>query len=580
MSSANSSTTNVSVSNANVEVLEKIESQHPGEYSPAPSAHSSRPSSIVDKLEKGENEPPQGPQPITHRPTGVKWVLIIVAILVGLFLFALDNTIVADVQPAIVEEFQAVDQISWLATGFFLSGTALMLPFGQLFQVFNAKWLYIWSVLVFEVGSAICGGAPNMNALIVGRVIAGIGATGIYTGSLFLISVNTNDQERPAYIGLTGAMWGLGTVLGPVIGGAFTDSSAGWRWAFYINLPIGALIAPVLIFLVPTFDAQKGTSFWGRVKMVDWIGATLLTGTIVSIILALTFGGNEFAWNSGQVIGTFVSFGVLAILFAFSQTTWMPWQTKERRVFPVEMLFMRTTVLLFILIATSAALAFVTLYYIPLYFQFTRGDSALKSAVRLLPVIFTLVFGSVAGGIMISKFGFYSPFYIFGTALGLIGSALLHVSTTETSAARIYGYTALIGLGAGVYSQAGFAVAQAKVDPKHLGQAIGFLTTGQLTGAVVSLTIGGTVLINNAASGLSALLPDVPEATIKNAIAGTAGNFFGTLDPATRAAALDVIVNAIDKVYILTITAGAVGFVASLLLKHERIFVQGAVAAA
>jgi MFS family permease len=110
-------------------------------------------------------------------------------------------------------------------------------------------------------------------------------------------------------------MWGLGTVLGPVIGGAFTDSSAGWRWAFYINLPIGGIILPVLVFLVPNFDAQKGKSYWERVKQVDWIGSTLLTGAIVSIILALTFGGNQFAWNSGQVIGTFVTFGMFFCVF-------------------------------------------------------------------------------------------------------------------------------------------------------------------------------------------------------------------------------------------------------------------------
>lgn len=206
-----------------------------------------------------------------------------------------------------------------------------------------------------------------------------------------------------------------------------------------------------------------------------------------------------------------------------------------------------------------------------------QGDSALKSAVRLLPVIFTLVFGSVAGGILISKVGFYSPFYILGTALGLIGSALLHVSTTQTSAASIYGYTALVGLGSGMYSQAGFAVAQAKVPKNHVGQAIGFLTTGQLLGAVISLTVGGTVLIDNATSGLQQLLPDVPVAVLKNAIAGTAGKFFATLDPETRAAALDVIVGSIDKVWILTITAGAVGFVSSVFLKHERIFIEGGV---
>jgi MFS family permease len=255
----------------------------------------------------------------------------------------------------------------------------------------------------------------------------------------------------------------------------------------------------------------------------------------------------------------------------------MPWQTKERRVFPVEMLFLRTTVLLFIEIATASTLAFVTLYYIPLYFQFTRGDSALKAAVRLLPVIFTLVFGSVAGGILITKIGFYSPFYILGTALGLIGSALLHTSKVNTTAASIYGYTILVGLGAGMYSQAGFAVAQAKVAKHHAGQAIGFLTLGQLLGAVISLTIGGTVLINNATSGLMALLPGVPIAVIRNAIAGTAGSFFDTLDEQTRVAALGVIVDSIDKVWILTITAGAVGFVASLLMRHERINMEGGV---
>jgi Major Facilitator Superfamily len=258
----------------------------------------------------------------------------------------------------------------------------------------------------------------------------------------------------------------------------------------------------------------------------------------------------------------------------------MPGQTKERRVFPVEMLYMRTTVLLFILIATSAALAFVTLYYIPLYFQFTRGDSALRSAVRLLPVIFTLVFGSVAGGILITKIEYYSPFYIFGTALGLIGSALLYTSTPETTAARIYGYTILIGLGAGMYSQAGFAVAQVKVPKSMVGQAIGFLTTGQLVGAVISLSVGGTVLINTATAGLTQLLPDTPVETIRGAIAGTAGSFFQTLDEATRTAALGIIVSSIDKVYILTITAGAVGFVASVLLKHERISVPGGIPAA
>ena len=131
-----------------------------------------------------------------YLPTNNKWFLIVFAILVGLFLFSLDNTIVANIQPTIVEQFQSVEKIAWVGTGFFLSSAALTLPSGQIYQIFNAKWLYVFSVFIFEIGSALCGAAPNMNALIVGRVIAGIGSTGIYTGSLFLLSVNTSEQER------------------------------------------------------------------------------------------------------------------------------------------------------------------------------------------------------------------------------------------------------------------------------------------------------------------------------------------------------------------------------------------------
>jgi len=239
-------------------------------------------------------------------------------------------------------------------------------------MIFPAKWFYIANVIIFEAGSALCGGSPNMNALIVGRVLAGIGAIGIYTGALFLISVNTTEEERPRYIGMTGAMWGLGTVLGPVIGGAFTQSSASWRWAFYINLPLGALTAPVLLFLIPPFDALKGTSFYNRLRRIDWLGVILLCGAVTSLVLALQFGGNLFPWKSGQVIGCFVAFGVLLILFAFSQTLYMPGQTKERRIFPIEMIFKRTTVLLFAITGCGSTTCFIAIYYIPLYFQFTR----------------------------------------------------------------------------------------------------------------------------------------------------------------------------------------------------------------
>jgi MFS family permease len=168
--------------------------------------------------------------------TGWKWGLVVISILSSIFLFALDNTVVADIQPAIIANFGEIQKLPWLTGAFLIGSASTNLVWGKIYGQMEAKTTYILSVLVFEVGSALCGAAPSMNALIVGRVIAGVGGSGMYVGVMTLLSVTTSIQERPMYVGLTGLLWGIGTVLGPIIGGAFTDSSAGWRWAFYINL--------------------------------------------------------------------------------------------------------------------------------------------------------------------------------------------------------------------------------------------------------------------------------------------------------------------------------------------------------
>ena len=203
-----------------------------------------------------------------------------------------------------------------------------------------------------------------------------------------------------------------------------------------------------------------------------------------------------------------------------------------------------------------------------------QGDDALHAAVRLLPIVFTLVFGVVAGGIALTKIGYYSPFYIAGTCLGLIGAALFHTIDLNTSAGKIYGYSILVGLGAGLFSQAGYPIAQAKVPKHQLAGATGFIALGQLVAPTIALSIAGTVFINTATTGLQGLLPDTPVETIKQAITGTASTLLSQQDEVTRRAALDIIVGAISKVFILDIAAFAVGVVASFAMKFERIVIS------
>ena len=170
--------------------------------------------------------------PITRTIHGWKWAVAMFTILSTTFLFALDNTIVADIQPSIINQFNDVERLPWFGVGFGLGSTAV-LPWGKAYGVYSVKWLFISTVILFEVGSAICGGAPNVNALIIGRVLAGVGGSGMYSGCLTYISVTTSNLERPMYMAGVAVAWGAGTVIGPIVGGAFAGSSATWRWVRY-----------------------------------------------------------------------------------------------------------------------------------------------------------------------------------------------------------------------------------------------------------------------------------------------------------------------------------------------------------
>jgi MFS family permease len=311
-----------------------------------------------------------------------------------------------------------------VAYRFQLGGVAVVLPFGKLYGLFDAKWLYNVSAVLFAAGSALCGAAPNIDSLIVGRVLAGLGGNGMYLGVMTLLSVNTSDRERPGYLSFVGLVWGIGTVLGPVVGGAFAQSSATWRWAFYINLCVAGLFTPVYLFWLPSFKPRQGDKSLTLVREFDLLGSVLSMGALTTLIMATNLGGALYPWNSGQIIALFVVSLVLFILFGIQQT-YTILTSLTTRLFPVHFMKNWNAVLLFCSAAAVNAAAFIPIYYVPLYFQLTRGDSAITAAVRLLPLIFVLSAGVLANGHLMSRFSHFQPWYIFGSVLVLIGGVLL-----------------------------------------------------------------------------------------------------------------------------------------------------------
>ncbi|KAL9052028.1 MAG: hypothetical protein Q9162_005647 [Coniocarpon cinnabarinum] len=540
----------------------------------SPSSEQARTSSI-DHNEDAE----KAPLGITdERPRGdmraVVWFLVAASVFSATFLFALDNTIVADVQPKVIESFGEVTKLPWISVAFPLGGVAMNLIWGKLFGQFDIKYTFIVTIIFFEIGSAICGAANNMDTFIVGRAICGFGGGGIYMGAMNIISVLTTIKERPGYLGLTGLCWGSGTVLGPVIGGAFGDSSATWRWAFYINLCIGAVMAPVWLFLIPSRDPRKGVRFWDRCKTIDYFGCLIFIGACTSGVMAISFGGALYAWGSGRIIGLFVCTGVLWVIFGVQQAFHI-FTTREHQLFPIQFVLMWEHDIFFAQAASTISCAFIPIYFIPLFFSFVHGDTALDAGVRLLPFIFLMVGATIANGIIMGKTGYYMPWFLFGGALAIAGGALFYTIDINTSTSAIYGYSVLVAIGAGSVSQASISICQAKVAPSELAAATQFVGFGQIGGITLALAIANCIFINRAIIGIERVIPSAPHTEVVTAVSGTGGAFFATLDPTTREDVLKAIVAAISDCYVMVIAAGCLTTVLAIFMKRERLFIDG-----
>ena len=308
------------------------------------------------------------------------------------------------------------------------------------------------------------------------------------------------------------------------------------------------------------------------------MGALLILGAFVSGVMAINFGGVVYAWSSGRIIGLFVTSGVLFILFGLQQS-FSVLTTPDRRIFPLEFLKSRTMLILFTCTACASTATFVPIYFIPLFFQFVRNSSALGAGVHLLPYVFMLVFFCIANGAIMSQTGWYSPWYLFAGIFVVIGESLLYTASSTTSASAVYGYSVLAGIGAGAFVQASFSVAQATVGEELIPIAIGYITCAQVGGGTIALAIANAVFLNRASKSIAVILPTVPVAEIQAAIAGAGSKFIRSLNAETQAKVLNAIVNAMSRVYILGITAGALTIILSVFMKREKLFMKAGGAA-
>ena len=296
-----------------------------------------------------------------------------------------------------------------------------------------------------------------------------------------------------------------------------------------------------------------------------------MVGAFVSGIMAIAFGGALYPWRSGQIIGLFICSGVLWTLFAIQQAFSLFTDTTNR-LFPVEYIRSKEMCILFAQASASISCVFVPIYFIPLFFQFVYNDSALEAGIRLLPFVFILVFAAMLNGGMMAKFGYYLPWFTFGGLLVTAGGALLYSVKLNSATSTVYGYSVVAAFGAGLYTQAPFSIAQAKVEWYLVSRVTAFINCGQISGIVLSLAISSSIYINQATQKITAILPDIPYDVVQEAVTGGKASFFQNLSPTDRLKVLVAIVSTIGNIYILVIAGGALTVILSLFMRWEKLF--------
>lgn len=349
--------------------------------------------------------------------------------------------------------------------------------------------------------------------------------------------------------------------------------------AFYINLPLAALLSPVYLFVTPSYDPRPDLSVRQKLGTVDWVGAFLVTAMWVLFITTIAFSGSTFAWGSATSIALWVVSSATLLVFA-AQQYFAIFTTPAKRLFPIHFLKSRSLIMLYIATACSSTANAVTVYYIPLLFVFTRRDNPLGAAVRLLPFIVVFITFVMVAGATLPIVGRYSLYYLVGGALILTGSALMFTVRGDTSNAKIYGYEILMAAGSGITFQNGYAVAAAKVKEGDKSNAIGFINTGQIGTTALALAIASCLYQNLGVQALQDALSsyDLPKAVLQAALGGAGSHVLTALPPDGTATAINAVAGTIARVFGMTIAGGALLLVASLAMRHEKINLDGAAA--
>jgi len=489
------------------------------------------------------------------------WV-VFSGLLLVMLLASLDSTIVATALPTIVGELGGIGHLSWVVTAYLLAQTVVTPLYGKLGDLYGRKRVLQSAVVIFLLGSVLCGMARSLEALIAFRALQGLGGGGLMVSSMAAVGDVIPPRERGRYQGIFGAVFGLSSVAGPLIGGFFT-SNLTWRWIFYINLPLGIVAMVVLGATLPANPERKK-------HRIDYAGAATLAAALSGVILLTDLGGNTFPWNSPQIIGMGVASIVFLALFlrieGRAAEPVLPLRLFRNRIFSVSS-------------AVGVVVGFAmfgSITFLPLFLQTVKGASPTSSGLQLLPVMGGMLVTSIVSGQLISKWGRYRMFPIVGTAVMSVGLFLLSRMHVDTSLVTASLYMLVVGAGLGMVMQVLVLAVQNSVEYEDLGVAT--------SGATLFRSIGGSLGTAVLGAVFTARLTQVLRTAMPGAVGGVMGGGGGMdpaaiqkMPPAARGIFLDAFTDSLDYVFLVAAATAAAAFLLSWLLEERPL--RGAVGA-
>ncbi|KAL5343853.1 major facilitator superfamily domain-containing protein [Aspergillus crustosus] len=498
-----------------------------------------------------------------HYPGHLKFWLIFIGLSLSVFQVALDEVVLGTAVATITDEFKSLQDIGWYGSSYLFTNCSFQLIFGRLYSMLPVKYVYLGALALFEVGSIICATAPNSIALILGRTIAGIGAGGILSGALTILSNSVPRAKVAVFNGILGAVNGCAFICGPLLAGGIIGGTT-WRWIFYINPIIAAPTFAIIIFMLKVQPATTNVpSLKQKLARLDLPAFVFFLAGILCLILALLWGGKEYSWQNARIIVLFILFAVLIGVFFTVQG-----RKGDEALVPMRILGRRSVAFgMFFSFCTSGT-GFILEYYLPIWLQVIKDDSVIASGVHLLPIIGGAVVFTTLCGVLTPVIGHYVPFMILATTLLSVGMGLLSTLDYTTPVTDVLGYQVPAGVGLSCALQQTLVAAQTILPMKDIPMGISLIVLAQTLGGTVALSAADTIYTGTLASSINSRFPEISREAVLNA-----GNreIRHLVSAENLAAIMSLCNEAIVKTWYLSIALAAVSAIGVAGMEWKRV---------